>query len=301
MVSEEQVTLGTASSTRPETIVSVNSAERSTLLENIGELWQARPLIRELVKREFRNRYKNSVGGVAWSMIPPLVQIAVITFLVKYIWNSPIHNYSAYIFGVMFLWTFFQTAIIDGTASLAANAEILRKVYLPRAIFPMMSLLNSMVHYGIGFVLTVLFFLVVGTYPQHLQIKFLMIVPVVFFLSVFALGLILILSYAAVFYEDIRFIVTSILSLMIYALPIFYPIEAVYKPAHPHIYQLYMLNPLAAFTVTYQRALMHAPPDSTLPGIPWMYFFIACCVSVLTLIVGFTLFEKHQWEVVERL
>jgi ABC-2 type transport system permease protein len=168
-------------------IVSVNSSRRSGFLDNLAELWRARPLIRELVKREIRNRYKNSIGGVAWSMIPPLIQIAVITFLVKYIWKSTIPNYSAYIFGVMFLWTFFQTAIVDGTASLATNAEILRKVYIPRAIFPMMSLLNSMVHYVIGLILTILFFFVVHTYPEHLHLKVLMIIPVVFFLAVFAL------------------------------------------------------------------------------------------------------------------
>jgi ABC-type polysaccharide/polyol phosphate export permease len=96
--------------------------------------------------------------------------------------------------------------------------------------------------------------------------------------------------------------------LFFYAIPVFYTVEQVAAQPNPWIYRLYMLNPVAAFLVTYQRALLPPPqvpgPGGTeLPGIdiPWEYFSIACVVSVLVLILGYNHFERQQWEVVERL
>jgi len=258
-----------------------------------------------LVRRDLKLRYKNSVGGIAWSLINPLMQILVITLVMKFIQVRPIKNYSAYLF-VLFLWNFVSVSLSDGCVAILNNSQLVRKVYFPRAILPLATLMGNLFHFAIAFGFTVLYFFVLRTYPEHLAAKFLLVVPVMFFSAVLCLGLILILSYLNVFYEDVRFIVNAVLQLGFFMLPIFFTIEQVKAKG---FYDLYMLNPVAAFMVTYQRALL-PPPSVALSldgrvlapvGIPWDYFALACCTSTIVLIVGFTLFNKHQWEMAERL
>ena len=98
-------------------------------MESLRELWQYRPLIGELVRRDLKLRYKNSVGGIAWSLLNPLMQIFVITTVMKFIQARPISSYSAYLFGIIFLWNFFQITLIDGCISILQNAQLVRKVY----------------------------------------------------------------------------------------------------------------------------------------------------------------------------
>lgn len=274
------------------------------IIESLRELWDYRPLIGELVRRDLKLRYKNSIGGIAWSLLNPLMQILVITLVMKFIQARPISNYSAYLFGVIFLWSFFQITLVDGCYSILQNAQLVRKVYFPRAILPLATLLANLFHFAIAFAFTILYFFVLGTYPQNLRPQILMVIPAVFCTAMLALGLTYILAYLNVLYEDVRFIVTALLQLAFYAMPVFFTIEQV---AAKGFYTPYMLNPIAALLVTYQRALLPPPAVRSagvlLPpiGIPWAFFALAAFTSFVVLIIGFALFDKHQWEIAERL
>lgn len=272
--------------------------------ESLRELWQYRPLILELVRRDLKLRYKNSVGGIAWSLLNPLMQILVITLVMKFIQARPIPNYSAYLFGILFLWNFFSITLIDGCVSILSNAQLVRKVYFPRAILPLATLLGNLFHFGIAFGFTLVYFFVLRAYPDNLQPVIWAVIPVVFFTAVLGLGISYVLAYLNVFYEDVRFIVTALVQLAFYVMPVFFTIEQV---AAKGFLKWYLLNPIAAFLVTYQRALLRPPAvevgGQTLPsiGIPWNYFALACLTSVLVLVVGYALFDKYQWEMAERL
>jgi len=276
----------------------------------LQELWHYRPLILELVRRDLKLRYKNSIGGIAWSLLNPLLQIFVITVLMKFIEARPIENYSAYLFGIIFLWNFFDLCLQDGCVSILLNAQLVRKVYFPREILPLASVLSNLFHFGIAFVFTILYFFVpygfggVGAYPSLLRPEILMVLPAVFFTAVLALGCSLVLSYLNVFYEDVKFIVTAVMRLAFYAMPVFATIEQIKIKVPQEIYQLYMLNPIAVFLVTYQRALL-PPPARYTPAeavtIPYGYFALACLSSTLILALGFYLFQKYKWEMAERL
>ena len=276
------------------------------MLESLREIWRYRPLILELVRRDLKLRYKNSLGGIAWSLINPLMQVAVITIVMKFILPQPIESYSAYLLGVLFAWNLIAVSISDGCISVLQNAMLVRKIYFPRAILPLATLLGNLFHFSISFVFTIVYFFYLGAYPQHLQFNFLWVIPTIFFMAALCLGLSYILSYLNGFYEDIRFIVTALTSLFFYALPILYPIEQVRARGY---YEVFMLNPVAALLVMYQRSLLGAPdvkasPTESLPPvlIPDIlpYFGLAGIVSVATLVLGFFLFERYKWEMVER-
>jgi len=273
------------------------------MIESLKELWRYRPLIGELVRRDLKLRYKNSVGGIAWSLLNPLMQILVITVMMKFIQARPIANYSAYLF-VLFLWNFVQVTLSDGCMAILSNSQLVRKVYFPRAILPLATLLGNLFHFGVAFAFTIVYFFVLGTYPEHLDLKILLVIPILFFASALCLGIAYILAYLNVFYEDVRFIVQALLQLGFFTLPILFTIEQVKAKGY---YDLYMLNPVATFMVMYKRALL-PPPEvhtdtATLPaiGMPWDYFALAGVVSMGVLALGFYFFNRHQWEMAERL
>ena len=277
------------------------------MIESVKEIWQFRPLILELVRRDLKLRYKNSVGGILWSLLNPLMQILSITILLRFIAARPIANGSAYLF-ILFAWNFFSTCINDACGSILHNASLVRKIYFPRAILPISTLIASLFHFGISFTFTIIYFFALRTYPSQLGWSILLVVPVLFFLSCLSLGIGFVVAYLNVFYEDVRFIVGVVLQLLFYVIPVFYTIEQVrYKGEN--LFHWYLLNPLAAFLVTYQRALLAPPvvyaPDgkTQLPsvGIPWDYFALACLTSVLVLLAGFALFERNKWDMAERL
>lgn len=289
-------------------IVSVNESAAGSALTALQEIWRYRPLILELVRRDLKLRYKNSVGGIAWSLLNPLLLIFVITVMMKFINARPIEDYSAYLFGIIFLWNFFELSLQDGCMAVLNNWQLVRKTYFPREILPLATVLANLFHFGIAFLFTILYFFALGTYPQMLRPEALLALPAVFFMAVLALGCSFVLSYLNVFYEDIKFIVTALTRLAFYVMPVFLMIEQIKAYPVSLVYKIYMLNPVAALLVTYQRALLPppvvpGPNDTPLPPvtIPWEYFLLACVTSTLMLIVGFLLFQKYQWEMAERL
>lgn len=277
------------------------------MIESVKEIWQFRPLILELVRRDLKLRYKNSVGGILWSLLNPLMQIFSITILLRFIAARPVPNGSAYLF-IIFAWNFFSTCALDSCGSIVLNASLVRKIYFPRAILLISTLISSLFHFGISFVFTLIYFFALRTYPHQLTPSIVLVIPVLFFMSCLVLGLGFIVSYLNVFYEDVRFIVTVILQLLFYVIPVFYTIEQV-RSKGAEVFHWYLLNPLAAFLVTYQRALLGPPlvyaadGKTILPsvGIPWSYFALACVVSVFVLVIGFALFERNKWDMAERL
>lgn len=282
------------------------TARGTPLGDTLREMWQYRALVGELMRRDLKVRYKNRVGGILWSLATPLLQVLAITITVKYFFANPVKNYSAYLMAVMFVWVFFQSSVLDASASFLHNGALVRKIYFPRAILPLVASLSNLFHFGISLSFTIGYFFWLRTYPQQLSPRILLVIPTVFFLWILALGLGYMMAYLNNLYEDVRFITGVSFQLLFYALPILYPIERV--ASKPLVYELYLLNPLAVFMVTFQRAVLAPPPvydgagHLLSPiGIPWGHFIYACGFSVVMLMAGFALFEKSKWTIMERL
>src|SRR5579862_1786098 len=114
----------------------------------LAELWRFRDLLRQLVYRDLRVRYKNSRFGFFWSIMPPLMQVAVITFVFTRATNTvKIPNYSAYVLVAMIPWTYFSTAILDSSQSILIMYGVIKKVYLPREIIPLSNAISNFIHF----------------------------------------------------------------------------------------------------------------------------------------------------------
>jgi ABC-type polysaccharide/polyol phosphate export permease len=283
------------------------------MLETLREMSAFRALILEMARRDLKLRYKNSVGGILWSLLNPLMQVAAITLVMKFLKPNPVGDYSAYLLGPLFLWNFIQAALFDGSVSILANARLVRKVYFPRGILPLSTLLGNLFHFSISFVFTLLFLLLyTGSYPSLLRWEFLLVIPIIALTFCFCLGCNFVLSYLNVFYEDVRFMVQALSSIFFYVLPLLYTVEDVRHKlgAESWAFKLYMANPVAALMVCYQRALLPPPlvTDSKGDRIPpldwpalWPHLGWATFCSLGALVLGFALFNRHQWQIAEQL
>jgi ABC-type polysaccharide/polyol phosphate export permease len=194
----------------------------------------------------------------------------------KFLRPNPVPSYSAYLLGPLLLWSFMQAALFDGSVSILANARLVRKVYFPRAILPLSTLLGNGFHFAISFAFTIAFLFVARTYPEQIRIEILLVIPIVACAFCLCLGVNYVLSYLNVLYEDVRFIVQAVTGIFFYVLPLLYPIEDVARRlgAGSWEFKLYMANPVAGLLVCYQRALL-GPPEvldargRALPPLDW--------------------------------
>ncbi len=289
----------------PAISFTVTGEARETPLESLREVWRFRALIVELVQRDLRIRYKKRVGGILWSLLPALMQVAIISLMVKLFLKDIEGGVSGYLLPVVFLWEFFKNTILDAAQSMVVNAQLARKIYFPRAILPIVTLLTNLLHFVISFAFMLVYFLVKPAdspiYPQHLQSKFLLVFPIVLCVGCLALGIGYLLAYLSTLYDDVRFLLGNLLQLVYYTIPVFYTLEQV--ATKPEIYKIYMLNPIAALVAGFQRALLPPPAvEGTTPlAFPTEYVAVGCAVSVVVLLLGFVIFERCKWTMMERL
>jgi lipopolysaccharide transport system permease protein len=280
---------------------SVQGGTRDSIFDSLREIWQFRALVLELVRRDLKVRYKNRVGGVLWSLFTPLLQVLTIWAMVRF-FLTQIDNYSAYLMTVMFLWQFFQNTVLDSSQAMILNAPLARKIYFPRAVLPLVTLISNLFHFAIAFVF-ILVYLFVLNHGHFLFPPLFYLAPFcVLGLGVLALGVGYLLAYVCTLYDDARFLSVTFLGLFFYLVPVLYPIEKV--AAKQNIYPLYMLNPAATWLVGFQRTLLPpiSPPKGVAPfALPLDWLGVACVTSALTLVAGFWIFERSKWMMMERL
>ncbi len=251
--------------------IRITTAQRPPWRDALRELWGYRELVRELTKRSIQLRYKNSVLGVLWSLATPLMFIFMITVVRKVFLRQDVPNYSAYLFPAMFAWTFFTMAIPDSCTVLLEHAAMIRKVYFPRELLPVTVVASNLFHLLIAMGLALAYFAALRIFPQQINSELLLLVLIIPAQCAVILGLGLICACLNVLFEDIKFIVTMAMQVLLYAVPLLYLVEDVAAAAQhswanplldqfvrPHLLQLYLLNPFAAVLVLYQKALL--PP-----------------------------------------
>jgi ABC-type polysaccharide/polyol phosphate export permease len=297
--------------------------------EELAELGRYRDLLRMLVARELKVRYKNSVLGFAWSIVPPLLQVLVFSFVARG-FGAQVHNYGAYLLCGLIPWTFFSTATLDASMSLLVNYPIIRKIYFPRETIPLAYVISNFVHFMMGWAVYFTAFLVVLPLfgrlihsPEPLGIPLLprmLWFPVITcFEVVLVTGLALWVSALNVFYEDVKFILTTVFQLAFFVIPLLVPADVIWYSssamrAHPWLFKLYMLNPITAFIDAYRHMLLEPPHpehyNATLmqgrikppPPLPmqWDTFIGACLISVVVAYSGYWYFNRRKWLFVEK-
>lgn len=287
----------------------------------LRELWRYRELLLVMTQRELRVRYKNSALGFLWSFINPLVTTFVMWLVFGKMLGNGVDSFAAYLLAAYLPFTFFQFAVLDSAQSILTALPIVRKVYFPREILPLATIAGNFVHLLIGYLVFFLFLFAIwagsGFKVSPFQatswlLPFLMLISLCF-----ATGMGLLVSALNTFYEDVKYVTSVVMYLLFYLCPIVYFHETVAKRLDgTWLFRLYMLNPQAVLSVAYRKALLAGVP---VPGtiidektgqvfsykiapspMPWMWVGYAAVVSVLTLLLGYHVFNRMKWRFVER-
>ncbi len=287
--------------------------------EELRELWRYRELLLTVVFRELRIRYKNSYLGFFWSILNPLVTVMVMTIVFKYVMGQQVQNYSAYVLAAYLPYMFFQLALLDSAQSIAGQIPLLKKIYFPREILPIGSVLANFVHFLLAMVVFFIYLMIVwrlnpGDNPFRPTVFYL---PIIVVLQLaLTLGLALIISAFNTFYEDVKYVVSVGLYLLLFLSPIMYFSEQVfYASGIPDaqrqlVYNLYHLNPVAMLMTAYRKVMLD-PQEVTMsragavfeyPYIPLDWGMVGICAMICfgTLILGYHLFNRKKWLFVER-
>ncbi len=210
-------------------------------------------VLRQLVWKDFRIRYRNMSLGVLWSVLNPVVTMSVMTFVFTRIFVSPVPHFAAFLLCGLVPFNFFTLAWATGTGAIVDNAAMIKKVLVPREILPVASVLSVCLHLAIQ----VLLLLTLVTVTVGISIQWLWL-PLLWSLEIiFVCGLAMISSALSVYIRDTRYVVESINSVLFWLVPIFYSFSLV-----PATYvEIYQYNPIAALVLALRNVLLdhHAP------------------------------------------
>lgn len=239
-------------------------------------------LIRNLIVKDFRVRYRNMSLGVFWSLLNPLIMLGVMWFVFTKIFpNNAIPHFSAFILCGLVPYNFFTVAWVTGTTSILENASLMKRVPVPRVIIPITAVLSNVVHLliQIGLLLTAV--LLAGKWPHW---NWFWLVLVWGCEIAFVCGLSLIFSALNVYVRDVRYVVESINVVLFWLVPIFYDFSNIL----PKYRDIYLYNPVAALVLASRYVLLDsgAPPESLL--------FKLVLSSGAMLLLGLLVFKKLQ-------
>ena len=242
---------------------------------------QYRPLITELVGRDLKVKYRRSFLGYVWSVLNPLLMMVVQTIIFSFMFRSDIPNYPLYLICGNTLFTFFNESANMGLTSIIYNASLIKKVYIPKYIFPLSRVVSSFV--TMSFSLAAVVLVMVFTRSPFYWTMVLFWVPLVF-LFLFCCGIAMLLSALTVYFRDMQHLFSVLTLGWMYATPIFYPLEQL--PAA--VQQLMKLNPMYHYINMFRNFVMYG-------NIPGPNTWIACAVSGFGMLaIGLAVFRKLQ-------
>lgn len=273
------------------------------MINELAETYRYRELLLNLVTRDLRVRYKNSVLGFFWSLVNPLVQVATITVVFKYILHASGRDYSAYLLCAFLPWMFFQMSVLDSAMSVLFHGNLVKKTYFPREILPASIVLSNLVHFVLALVVFFIYLLVIGS---PIRATWLLLPVVIGIQLMLNMGIAFFVSCLNVFYDDIKYLTTVILNLLYFGLPIMYFSEQVFNSDRiPHFVAVLMCygNPLALLLTAYRKILLPPYNYQTIHDVPLNYGYLALAgvTSLIILVAGYAFFNSKKWYFAERI
>ncbi len=248
----------------------------------VKEFWQYKDLLKQLVSRDIKLKYRRSVLGYIWSVLNPLLIMIVMTIVFSTMFNRNIENFPVYLFCGQLLFNFMNTSTHQAIFSITGNASLLKKTYVPKYIFTLSKITSGMVDFV--FSLGALLIVIIVTRAQFTW--YILLFPfVVLQLYIFCVGLGLFLAQANVFFRDIQYIYNAVTTAWMYLTPIFYPIEMLPDTV---AWLIKHCNPMYFYVGQFRDLIYYG----RLPG-P-MIVGAGCLTAAVMLIVGIWSFTRSQ-------
>ncbi|HTP08039.1 MAG TPA: ABC transporter permease [Anaerolineae bacterium] len=257
---------------------------------SLVELWQYRELLYNLTVRDLKVRYKNSVLGIAWSLLNPILMMLVFTLVYTVmLGQSNRRDYAAFILCGLLPWNFFSGSVMGGVGSVVNNGYLIKKVYFPRAVLPLSIMLSNLVNFLIALpVYFVLAWLLGVRFTPYV-----LFLPIVVLVEmIFILGVSLFLSALNVFYRDVQQIMEVLILAWFFVTPVIWDVSLL--PTSRMVLGLevpvqrltYILNPMASIIAAYRDILYYGH------SIGWDFFLRTTITVVIVLLLGFFVFNR---------
>ena len=257
---------------------------------NLRDLWVYRELIYFMVWRDLKVRYKQTVLGVSWAILQPFMQMVVFSIFFGELAKVPTDNgipYPIFSYAALLPWTLFAKALNDASRSLVSHNNMVTKIYFPRLILPLSSVLAGVVDFALAFIVLIglmIYYAVVGSYRFYITWAWLTLPLFILLALVTALGVALWLSALYVKYRDVGYVLPFLSEFWKFISPVVYSTTLV-----PEKWQaLYSLNPMVGVINGFRWALLGAPTPFD------MYFGISVVSALVILATGVSYFKRME-------
>ncbi len=238
-------------------------------------------LLSQLILREIKARYKQSILSYGWIVFNPLVQLLVYSFVFSVVFKFPTQiPYPAFLFVGLLPWIYLQTSLTSSALVLIDNSNLLKKVNFPREVLPYSVICSKTIDLSLSLLLLIPLFIF---YQLPISINIFYIIPLFMIQVILMIGLSLIISASNLFYRDIQFVTNLLLLMWMYLTPVVYPISLV----PDSFLWIYRLNPMVGIIEGYRAAVFNTPFDS-------LALSFSIIISILIFIFGFWAFKRSE-------
>jgi ABC-type polysaccharide/polyol phosphate export permease len=251
------------------------------ITELLRDSFRYRELIWALALKDLKIRYKRSILGFLWALLNPTLLMIVYSFVFSNIMRIPIPHYAVFLLTALLPWTFFSQSLAYAIDSFVANAELMKRVSVPKLVFPVAAVISNLINFLLSIVPLAL--IVVGAHHPFYWTWVFLPVPLLALL-IFTLGVSFLFATANVYYRDVSHIVQILLQVWFYTTPIIYALDIF--PAKYH--WLFRFNPLVCMFNEFRLSVYygHLPRLDSVAA--------AFSYAALALLGGFAIFKKHE-------
>jgi lipopolysaccharide transport system permease protein len=266
----------------PEVAVTVEPPQRWPRPQ-LTALWRSRELIYFLVWRDVKVRYKQTTLGIGWAIIQPVISMTIFTVFFGELAGLPSNGvpYPIFVLAGLIPWNYFATAVSGCSNSLVRDVSLISKVYFPRTVLPVASVLTGLLDLAISVGVLAIF---MAIFQIPIRPTVLLVLPLVFFLIATALSVGIWFAAINVRYRDVGYVVPFFIQVWLFLTPVIYPASLV--PEGP-LRLLYALNPMVGVVVSFRWALVGGPPPGPL-------LLLSMIVVLLLLVSGWINFMRTE-------
>lgn len=222
------------------------------------DILRHRELLRLLVNRELKQRYKDSSLGFLWTLIRPLVMLAIYYIAIGQFLSAArnVPEFAIFVFSGLTIWGLFAEIVSSGTVSILSNGGLIKKVYLPREIFPVATIGSALFNFAVQFLVLIVGAILLGGIDVNWNLLY--IPAAIAVVLIYGLALALALSALNVYLRDVQFLVEVGIQIFFWLSPIVYAWAFVVESVPGWVAQLYLLNPMTNAVLAFQRAIWSA-------------------------------------------
>lgn len=255
----------------------------------ILEIVRYRFVLQNLISTTLKARYRRSVFGFLWSLLNPLFTMIILTVVFSSIYKSSFNELGLYIMSGLLPWIMISNSMMNGCSSLVGAEGYLKKVHLPKQIFPMSVLGVEIVNFLLSLVSLFVLAVVLGAKPN---LSWLLLPFAIFLLAVFLLGIILATSVVTIYFRDFSHILQILLTGLFYITPIIYPLSLI---AGTRLEQLIKINPFFYYIVMFHQIIKEAT-------VPSAFNWLVClALAIVSYVLGVLFFRNKENDIIYRL